>query len=221
MTKLLNWDHPRTVGVVVDNDSWIIPFAHNLVQKACAAGDDCYFVRRYDDVRPGSVAFFLGCLRITPPEILARNSCNLVVHASDLPNGRGFSPLTWQILEGCNDIPVCLIEAVGEVDAGPVIYRDRIIFDGHELLSELQNAVGEKTVELCLRYLAEEKPRVGEPQGGTPTIYRRRGPNDSRLDLEKSLSAQFNLLRVVSNEKYPAWFEYRGHRYKLIIQKCD
>ena len=32
------------------------------------------------------------------------NKNNIVVHASDLPKGRGFSPMSWQILEGKNKI---------------------------------------------------------------------------------------------------------------------
>jgi hypothetical protein len=33
------------------------------------------------------------------------------------------------------------------------------------------------------------------------------------------LSAQFDLLRTVDNDKYPAWFELRGARYVLKIEK--
>jgi methionyl-tRNA formyltransferase len=35
------------------------------------------------------------------------------------------------------------------------------------------------------------------------------------------LAEQFDLLRVVDSERFPAFFEYRGRRYKLKIEKDD
>ena len=58
-----------------------------------AAGDHATFLRNAADVQEGGVAFFLSCVKLTPPGVLARNHHNLVVHASALPHGRGFSPV--------------------------------------------------------------------------------------------------------------------------------
>ena len=41
----------------------------------------------------------LSCGQIINKEVLQRNRNNLVVHAGALPKGKGWSPLTWQILE--------------------------------------------------------------------------------------------------------------------------
>jgi len=213
------WRSPRRVSVVVDNPSWIVPFAERLVAELRQSGEDAVFAGRHQDIAPGAVAFYLGCLQVTPPDVLARNRRNLVVHESDLPRGRGFSPLTWQILEGHNRIPVCLLEAVEGVDAGPVIYRDVIEYNGHELVDELRQKLGELTVTLCRRFLAETLPPAGEPQQGDATFHARRRPADSRLDPAHTIAEQFNLLRVVDNERYPAWFEHRGQRYKIKIEK--
>lgn len=213
------WQRPRTVSVVVDNPSWVIPYAQRLVSELRAQGDDARFVRDHGDVAKGGVAFYLSCVRIAPPAVTQRNRRNLVVHASDLPKGRGFSPLTWQILEGQKRIPICLLDAADSVDAGPVVYRDWIEYAGHELSDELRDPIGQKSIELCRRFLAAPSPPEGIAQTGEPSVYPRRGPADSRLDPSRSIADQFELLRVVDNERYPAWFEYRGHRYKLAIEK--
>jgi methionyl-tRNA formyltransferase len=213
------WRRPRRITVVVDNPSWFVPHAQQLVEHMRAAGDDAAFAAEHAEVREGAVAFYLSCLRIVPPHVCARNLRNLVAHTSDVPRGRGFSPLTWQIIEGMNHIPVCLLEAVAEVDAGPVIYREWVEFQGHELIDELRRSVAEKTLELCKRFLAERIPPRGEPQVGEPTVYRRRGPLDSQLDPEQSIAAQFDLLRTVDNVRYPAWFDHRDCRYKIAIEK--
>lgn len=214
------WRKPRRIAVVVDNPSWVLPWAERLVAEANAAGDAARLLRDNAEVEDGTaVAFYLGCVKITPPAVLARARRNLVVHASDLPKGRGFSPLTWQIIAGINRIPVCLLDAAESVDAGPVIYRDWIDYRGDELIDELRGPMGEMHVTLPMRFLGAATPPQGVPQQGEPSVHPRRRPNDSRLDPEKSLASQFDLLRTVDNEKYPAWFELRGARYVLKIEK--
>jgi len=213
------WQQPRRVAVVIDNPSWILPFGERLVDAVSVGGDSARLFRSYDELEAGEVAFFLGCVGIAGPEVLRRHRRNLVVHESALPEGRGFSPLTWQILEGRDEIPICLLEADNEADAGPVYYRDIMRFTGHELIDEMRRIQGEKTIELCLRFLSAAAPPVGGPQRGQPSHYRRRKPVDSRLDPERSLAAQFELLRVVDNARYPAFFEHRGCRYRLTISK--
>lgn len=213
------WRKPRQVSVVVDNPSWILPYAEELALRLSEAGDDARLCRSHDEIGPGAVAFYLGCIKITPPEVLARNHRNLVVHASDLPKGRGFSPLTWLVIEGRNEIPVCLLEAAEEVDAGPVVYRDRLTLGGHELIGEMRARLGILHVEMCSRFMAEDSPPEGVPQTGEATLYPRRHPSDSGLDPERTIAEQFDLLRTVDNDSYPAFFDLRGHRYTLTIEK--
>jgi methionyl-tRNA formyltransferase len=215
------WQKPRPVSVVVDNPSWILPWAEHLVQRIREGGDVAELVRDYGDVRTGAVAFYLGCIRIAPPAIIARNRRNVVIHESDLPKGRGFAPLTWQILEGAHKIPVCLIEAAAEADAGDIIYRDELVFDGTELVGELRSKLGSLSVELALRFLSEPSPPEGRPQSGDASYFARRRPADSRMDPTRTIADQFNLLRVVDNERYPAFFELHGRRYRLRIDAWD
>lgn len=219
MTESTWWAKPRTVSILVDNPSWILPFAHELADRAVAAGDHAKVARSTDEIGRNGVCFLLGCTRLVPPDILSRNQRNLIVHESDLPKGRGFAPLTWQVLEGSSEIPICLLEAAENADSGPVVYRDILRFEGHELNDELRAAQGRATVELCLKYLRAPEPPVGISQTGESSTYRRRTPEYSRLDPDSTIAAQFDLLRVVDNDRYPAFFELRGHRYRLRIEK--
>lgn len=215
------WQKPRNIAIVVDNDSWILPYAEKLGAWCQQNGDNARLCRRHKEILPGAVAFYLGCTRITPPEILALNRRNIVAHASNLPEGRGFSPWTYAVLAGVNEVPLCLIEAVKDVDAGPVIYKDVIRLDGTELVNDIRALLGEKIVLQCQRFLQEETPPSGVPQEGEPTYYPRRTPADSRLDPDRPIADQFDLLRVVDNKNYPAFFDYRGRRYKLLIEPDD
>jgi methionyl-tRNA formyltransferase len=216
------WNASRTISVVVDNESWVLPFAAALVEDANAAGDRAELRRSYDEIPiENDIAFFLGCTGIAKPGFLARSRRNLVVHSSDLPKGRGFAPLAWQIIAGENEIVTCLIDAVDAVDAGEIVLRDQLRFTGSELYPEMRAAQGSLIVELCLRFLAGLEEPVGRPQAGEPTTLRRRTPLDSELDPNKTIAAQFDLLRTVDNDNFPAFFSFRGRSYKLAITPLD
>lgn len=215
------WIKPRRIAVVVDNESWILPFVENFIKDVNHNGDHAVLYRSYKEIPETDIAFFLGCIRIAPEEVLKKSKRNLVCHASDLPKGRGFSPSSWAILEGINDIPVCLLEAVKAVDAGPVVYREKMHLEGHELANETRDIFGKLTIKLCNRFLNEPIPPAGIPQVGEPSFYPRRGPLENKLDFRKSIAEQFNLLRIVDNQLYPAYFDHLGHRYKITIEKID
>ena len=58
-------------------------------------------------------------------------------------------------------------------------------------------------------------------QKGSSTYYKKRDANDSKLDINKSIKEQFNLLRIVNNREYPAFFEIDGHKFLLKIEKFE
>ncbi|MCP5102848.1 MAG: methionyl-tRNA formyltransferase [bacterium] len=209
------------ISILVDNsNSWIVPFAQKLEQELAKTYDvKLYF--NAGDLLQGDMLFLLGCISIVPPEVLKRFKNNLVIHESDLPKGRGWSPLSWQVLENKNRIPITLFEAVEEPDAGPVYLKDHIELDGTELLPEIKQKQGKKTIELVYRFLEKWTDIKGEFQKGEPSYYRRRTRQDDKIAPEKSIIENFNHLRIVDNEKFPAWFEYKGHRYILKIYKQE
>ena len=226
MDKLPAYNPPENkrgygISLLVDDpQAWIMPWANRLLE-ILKDHHEVELVNDSTELRQGDFAFLLGCTKLTPMEVLARHRHNLVVHESRLPQGKGFAPLAWQVLEGARSIPVTLFEAVDEPDAGPVYLRDAIALDGTELLPELRHKQGLKTLELILEFLTRWPELEPEPQQGEDTYYPRRTKADDRLDPEQPLSDLFDHLRVVDNERYPAWFEFRGQRYFLHIHKMD
>ena len=88
---------------------------------------------------------------------LDMNTNNIVIHPSELPLGRGWSPVAWQVLEGKNEIPITLFEAESKIDSGIIYYEDKIILNGKELIDEIRFKQGNKTVELILRFVKNVK----------------------------------------------------------------
>ena len=212
----------KTITILSDSASWLNPSLRTLATCLQGKGHKVALVHSPEDILEGDFAFFLSLGQIVPPGLLRRNKHNLVVHESALPLGRGWSPLTWQILEGSNTIPVTLFEALGEVDCGPILASRTLKFAGTELVDELRNAQAEATVSLCLQFVEEYPQILGQArnQEGQPSYYPRRRPENSRLDPEKTIASQFDLLRVVDNERYPAFFEFRGKKYVIKIEEC-
>ena len=212
-------DVPRRVTVVSDATSWVNTAVEGQIAAWLRRGHLIDWVHRAEAGADAQVCFYLSYGRIVPIEQLGRHRHNLVVHGSDLPHGRGWSPLTWQVLEGRSRLAVTLFEAVEELDAGPVYAQRWVDLQGHELIDELRQLQGAKILELCdwaVRNL-DDLGAHARPQHGEASFYRRRKPADSRLDPERTIAEQFELLRVVDNDRYPAFFELRDHRYRLHI----
>jgi len=205
------------IQILVDNPlSWILPYAKELNSKLSSA-HEVKLIHRHDDVEKGDVLCLLACEKIF--KNLKLNKNNLVVHESALPKGKGWSPVTWQLLEGEGRIPVSLIEASSSIDSGDIYNQIFINLDGSELLQEIKHQQGLATEKLILSFINSYPKIIGIPQKGESTFYLRRGPEDSNLDMTKSLDEQFNLLRVCDNERYPAYFIKDNQKYIVKIYK--
>jgi methionyl-tRNA formyltransferase len=142
------------------------------------------------DLAPGDVCLLLSCGRLLSAEQLALHRHNLVVHESALPQGQGWSPMTWQILEGVSEIPITLFEATAELDAGPIYLHNTIALQGTELVNEWRALQAEATITLCLEWLDRyaEVLEQARPQQGRACYFRRRRLADSELDPQRSMA---------------------------------
>ena len=205
------------VAILTSPNQWFISYAKKLSKEIKES--KLYFNHtEIDEIF--DILFILSYHNIIPAEYLKRNQHNIVIHASALPEGKGWAPLIWQVLEGKNKIPFTMFEASDGVDNGD-IYMQRILqLNGYELHDELREKQAYFTIEMCKEFLNNyEQYKIPTPQKGKESFYPKRTPKDSKLDINRSIKEQFNLLRVVCNEEYPVFFEIDGHRYVLKIEK--
>jgi len=208
------------IQLLCDNPkSWIVPYAKDLVAELRKLSHDTTLLFDNKLVERGDVLILLSCEKIFKE--LNLNTYNLVVHESNLPAGKGWSPLTWQILEGKNEIPVTLFEAAEKVDSGAIYLQEFIKLEGHELLQEIKHQQWLVTKKLIITFISKHSTIKAIEQKGEESFYPRRTNVDSKLDINKTLLDQFNLLRTVSNDSYPAYFEHLGHRYEIKIKKVE
>ncbi len=208
------------IMILSDKTSCIIPYIDDLVEEWQTAGHECFVAYTVDDAIPADFCFCLSFGELISADVRNQYRHTLVVHESSLPKGRGWSPMSWQILEGKNNIPITLFEAVDKVDAGKIYLQEWIKLEGTELASKWRILQAEATLRLCRKFISGY-PNIlnkAQSQKGEPTFYPRRRPEDSLLDPDKTLAEQFNLLRIVDNERYPAYFNLNGDAFILNIK---
>jgi methionyl-tRNA formyltransferase len=205
-----------------DPDHPVVPWLRRWQADMRALGHDVSLCHDRKELRGGELLFLVSCSQIIGEAEGGKFRVALVLHASDLPRGRGWSPHVWGILEGADHVTVCALEAREPVDSGPVWFKTRFALEGHELLPEINARLFAAELELMTRAVRELGSTVPAPQRGDPgPLMRRRTAADSRLDVNKSIAEQFDLLRVVDNTRYPAFFDFRGKRYRIAIDKAD
>ncbi len=214
---------PLAIAVCSQTESWINNWIPNLLLTWIADGHSCTWVHNSDDLPEGDVCFYLSYERIVNKRIRARFRNNLVVHASDLPKGRGWSPTTWMILNDARQIPVTLIEAEDGVDTGHIYAQTWFNILQTDLIDDWREKLAAQTVNLANQFIANypDSLKLAKPQIGEPTYYPRRRPNDSEINPDKTLREQFNILRVIDNNAYPAFFHLGERTFLLKIYSRD
>jgi methionyl-tRNA formyltransferase len=171
------------------------------------------------DLGSGDFLFLVSCQQIIRAATRSRYRHTLVLHASALPQGRGMSPQVWQVLEGRDGFTVTLLEAHDDLDCGRIWQQREVEIPATALYDEINARLFDAEIELMTWALTHCDHFHPRPQVGTPTWYRRRTPDDSRIDPELPLADQFDLLRVADPQRYPAFFDHRGQRYRIRIDK--
>ena len=131
-------DEKFKILVLSDVRSWINPTVELLISHWEESGHEIFWAHEIKDAPVADFCFCLSFSKILPKEIRNHFRHTLVVHASDLPSGKWWSPLTWQILEGKDRIPVTLFEAQDSIDSGPIYAQRTISFEGYELIDPLR-----------------------------------------------------------------------------------
>lgn len=168
----------------------------------------------------GDVLFLISCSQFIPSDLRNEYSHCFVIHASDLPRGRGWSPHVWQLLAGQNRICLSLIEADESIDCGKIWKKEWVDIPEHFDFKEICDVLFSCEIKLMDYALdAVKLGKTGEQQVGQPSYFPKRVAEDSMLDPHSSIIDQFNLLRVADPTRYPAYFDHLGHRYSIVMKK--
>lgn len=85
------------IAILTSPNQWFVKYAKELNNKIMKSS---LFYDHKDLNSLNDILFILAYHRIIDEEYLNLNKHNIVIHESDLPEGKGWAPLFWQILEG-------------------------------------------------------------------------------------------------------------------------
>lgn len=205
------------LSILTNKDSWFKNFAEQLQLHLKELSHSVSVINKTGDIENGDICFILSFSKILDKSSLDKNKNNIVVHASDLPLGKGFSPMQWTILKGENEIILTLFEATEELDAGPFYFKESVVFNGHELYEEMRKIIGKKIVKMCIKYVNARETLVAKNQEGVDSYFDKRTIQDDEIDPSKSIIEQFNHFRIADNENFPLYFFKNGKKYYIKI----
>ena len=138
---------------------------------------------------------------IIPEVIFNRFEC-IVFHMTDLPYGRGGSPLQNLILLGHTKTKISAIKVGKGIDTGDVYLKKELSLNGSA--QQIYKRANEVILDMIIE-IVKVNP-IPTAQQGNPTLFKRRKPSMSNLKEVKSLNEVYDYIRMLDAEGYPKAF---------------
>ena len=162
--------------------------------------------------------FFLHWSWIVPQEITDEFEC-VCFHMTDVPYGRGGSPLQNLIARGHSETKLTALRMTEDVDAGPVYYKRSLSLSGcaQDVYIRASSIAASMIQDIIAR---EPEPA---PQTGEVVMFTKRTPAQSRASDVSALNDLYDFIRMLDAEGYPhAFFEHQGFRLEFTeAEKTD
>jgi methionyl-tRNA formyltransferase len=158
-----------------------------------------------------SYIFFLHWSWKVPLEIIENYEC-VCFHMTDVPYGRGGSPLQNLIVRGHRSSKLTALRMVEDFDAGPVYFKKDLSLEGNA--EEIYIRASYLSAEMIHRIVTEQP--LPQPQMGEAVIFKRRTPRESRIPELPTIQALYDFIRMLDAEGYPrAFVEHSGFCYEF------
>ncbi len=161
--------------------------------------------------------FFLHWSALVPVEIFEKYEC-VCFHMTDVPYGRGGSPLQNLIAAGQTETMVSALRMEKELDAGPVYGKRPMSLAGRA--EEIYLRAGDVCWDM-IQWMVADEPTPA-PQQGEATVFRRRTPDQSELPGQGDLHRLFDHIRMLDAPGYPlAFIQYGDFRLEFSHAELD
>lgn len=149
-----------------------------------------------------------------PAEIYNNFNC-VLFHMTDLPFGRGGSPLQNLIVRGLKETKLTAIQVSEGIDAGHVYLKKKLSLKGTAL------EIFERAVPLIEKMIVGIIKNDIQPisQIGDPVNFKRRKPEESNIEKIDDVEKLFDYIRMLDCEGYPHAFIETDH-FKFEFTKA-
>ncbi len=161
--------------------------------------------------------FFPHWSWLIPREIYSRWEC-VVFHMTDLPFGRGGSPLQNLLSRGIYHTKISALRVTDGVDEGPIyLKRDLDLSEGSA--EEIYRRAAEIVFREMIPEIIKNRP-VPTAQEGKGIYFPRRKPQESAITQGLSAQQLYDHIRMLDAEGYPKAF-LQCHGYRMEFSKAE
>lgn len=201
----------RTI-VIATTKPWNVKLAKEM--ESCSENGKVHVITQkkeldlhlLDEIKPEYIFFPHWSWKI-PCEIFEKYCC-IVFHMTDLPFGRGGSPLQNLIVRGIKETKITALRVADEVDAGDIYIKRPL--DLYGTAEEIFIRASKIIFHEMIPYILCESPEP-YPQEGTVTQFERRTPEMSELQKDMTLEECFDYIRMLDADGYPHAFVRYGN----------
>lgn len=186
--------------------------------------DNVQFISRREDLnlsfleqeKPDFI-FFPHWSYIIPENIFNSYNC-IVFHMTDLPYGRGGSPLQNLILRGHKKTVLSALKVDKGIDTGDIYLKKELSLNGNA--REIFQRTGELIEEMI--YSIIDTKSLPTPQKGIPVIFNRRNPEESDISKLTQVEEVYNYIRMLDADGYPqAFLETNHFKFEFTESKLE
>jgi methionyl-tRNA formyltransferase len=196
--------------LIAANRAWYADFPERLRKRTghefILVTEKSALTRSFLDSLQPRYLFFPHWSSMVPAEIYESYE-SVIFHMTDLPFGRGGSPLQNLIARGIYETKVTALRCTGHIDAGPVYRKKPLSLYGtaEEIYLRAARIVEEMIVEII-----DNEP-VPVNQEGEAAVFERRTVEDGALHALSELEEVFDYIRMLDADGYPRAFLETEH----------
>jgi methionyl-tRNA formyltransferase len=161
---------------------------------------DSFTEKVLTEIKPEKI-FIPHWSHIIPESIHEKYDC-IVFHMTDLPFGRGGSPLQNLIIRGLKNTKITAIKVVKELDAGDIYLKRNLSLEGTAKDIFLRSV---PIIEEMICKIIEENLQPA-PQSGHPEFFKRRKPDESDIANLSTINEVYDYIRMLDCDGYPPAF---------------
>ena len=152
-----------------------------------------------------------------PEKIFTKHEC-IMFHMTDLPFGRGGTPLQNLISRGFMETKLTAFRCEKELDSGPIYMKRPLSLEG--TAREIMERAAKITEQMIIELIGSS--RTTSPQEGVGSYFKRRTPDESEITWEGSLNSIFDHIRMLDDDYYPrAFIETENFRLTFSDAKTE
>jgi methionyl-tRNA formyltransferase len=173
-------------------------------------------IKKLQEINP-TIIFIPHWSHIIPREIYENYDC-IVFHMTDLPFGRGGSPLQNLIIRGYKSTKISGINVEAGIDTGDIYLKKTLDLDGTatDIFKRSTFIIQDMITEIINNNI------IPTPQVGEVTKFKRLKPEDSNIINLSDLDKIYDRIRMLDCEGYPnAFIETPDIKFEFTTANFD